>query len=32
MNKIFSTIMFELGFFVGVIKGLITAFIISISR
>jgi hypothetical protein len=32
MNKIYSTIMFELGFFVGVIKGLFLAFVLFIKK
>jgi hypothetical protein len=31
MNKIYSTIMFEIGFFVGVVKGLFLAFVLLIK-
>jgi hypothetical protein len=32
MNKLISTIMYEIGFFVGVVKGLFLAFCIMIER
>jgi len=32
MNKLISTIMYEIGFFVGVIQGLFLAFCIMIER